>query len=454
MPKITIIGAGSTVFVRNITRDILFLEEFQDAEFALYDVDQKRLDESAMLCEKLNARLGAQATFRQYCGSAERPKALENSHFVICTFQIGGYEPATVIDFEVSKAHGIRHTIADTLGAAGIMRSLRSVPVFLDICDEMLELCPQAWLLNYVNPMAMITWSVTRLRPQIRYIGLCHSVQGTASELAADLDIDENSLSYFAAGINHMAFYLRFEQVQKDGSHKDLYPELLQGYRDGRIPKERKSNPRCPNLVRYEMFRYLGYFVTESSEHFAEYTPYFIKSHKTELIEQFRIPLDEYPKRCIENIEGWQKEFADIQAGIEKELRPSMEYAAKIIHAIWTGQPQVINGNLANNGLIDNLLPGSAVEVPCLVDSQGIQPVKVGNLPPHLAALISTNINVQSLFVEAFAQQDLRWLYHAAMMDPHTAAELSMAEIYALMDDLLSQHRAQAALYQLPDWAR
>ena len=452
MPKITIIGAGSTVFVRNITRDILFLKEFQNAQFALYDVDEKRLGESAMLCEKLNARLGAQATFRQYCGPAERPKALENSDFVICTFQIGGYEPATVIDFEVSKTHGIRHTIADTLGAAGIMRALRSVPVFLDICDEMLALCPQAWLLNYVNPMAMITWAVTRLRPQIRYIGLCHSVQGTAAELASDLEINENSLSYFAAGINHMAFYLRFEQVQKDGSHKDLYPALLQGYRDGRIPKE--PNPRCPNLVRYEMFRYLGYFVTESSEHFAEYTPYFIKSHKPELIEQFRVPLDEYPKRCIENIEGWQKEFADIQAGIEKELHPSMEYAAKIIHAIWTGQPQVINGNLANNGLIDNLLPGSAVEVPCLIDSQGIQPVKVGKLPPHLAALIATNINVQSLFVEAFAQQDRRWLYHAAMMDPHTAAELSVAEIYALMDELLARHREQDALYRLPDWAR
>ena len=452
MPKITIIGAGSTVFLRNIVGDILFLEAFENAEFALYDIDSKRLDESMLIAEKLNAKLGTGARFHRFHGTSERRDALAGSDFVICMFQVGGYEPATVIDFEVSKAHGISHTIADTLGAAGIMRALRSVPLFLEICDEMAVLCPDAWLLNYVNPMAMITWAVTALCPKIRYIGLCHSVQGTASELARDLDIDTDTLSYFAAGINHMAFYLRFEQVQKDGSRKDLYPELLRGFQAGRIPKESAWNPRCPNLVRYEMFRHLGYFVTESSEHFAEYSPYFIKSHRPELIETFRIPLDEYPKRCIEQIDRWDKEFRDIEAGMDQEVRPSREYAARILNAIHTGRPDVINGNLANRGLIDNLPSGAAVEVPCLVDSQGIQPVKVGDLPPHLAALISTNVNVQALFTEAFLRQDRRFLYHAAMMDPRSAAELTPGEIAAFMDDLLARHKEQHELYRLPEW--
>ena len=453
MPRITIIGAGSTVFLRNIVGDTLFLEGFENAEFALFDIDSKRLDESLIICEKLNTKLGKGARFNRFHGISERRRALEGSDFVICMFQVGGYEPATVIDFDVSRAHGIGHTIADTLGAAGIMRALRSVPVFLEICDEMAELCPQALLLNYVNPMAMITWAVTALRPRIRYIGLCHSVQGTASELAGDLEIDEESLSFFAAGINHMAFYLRFEQIQEDGSRKNLYPDLLRGFQEGRIPKENSWNPRCPNLVRYEMFRHLGYFVTESSEHFAEYTPYFIKSRRPELIEEFQIPLDEYPKRCIEQIDRWRSEFSDIQAGVEKDVQPSREYAARIMNAVHGGRPEVINGNLANRGLIDNLLDGAAVEVPCLVDSGGIQPVKVGNLPAHLAALISTNVNVQGLFAEAFLREDKRFLYHAAMMDPRTASELTPGEIHALMDDLLARHKEQRELYRLPDWA-
>ncbi|MEM9424260.1 MAG: alpha-glucosidase/alpha-galactosidase [Spirochaetota bacterium] len=452
MPKISIIGAGSTVFARNIIGDILFLPAFRDAEFALYDIDEKRLNDSLMVCEKMNDKLGTEARFLKFCGPAQRKQALAGSHFVISMFQVGGYEPATVIDFEVSKKHGLRQTIADTLGPAGIVRALRSVPVFLDICDEMLEVCPQAYLLNYVNPMAMISWAISTLRPRIRYVGLCHSVQGTAHELARDLDLPYEELSYFAAGINHMAFYLRFEQIQADGSRKNLYPDMLEAYAAGRIPKESVWNPRCPNRVRYEMFQYLGYFVTESSEHFAEYTPYFIKNGQPELIEQFGIPLDEYPRRCVEQLEGWEKELADIHAGIDKDIRPSKEYAAKIVGAIWTGQPELINGNVANNGLIDNVLAGAAVEVPCLVDSQGIHPVKVGKLPPHLAALIATNVNVQSLFVESFVQEDVRWLYHAAMMDPHAAAELSLARIYALMDELLGEHKKQNSLYRLPPW--
>ncbi len=453
MLKITIIGAGSTVFARNIIGDILFLPEFQELEFALYDIDEKRLDDSIMVCHKINTKLGTKARFTKFCGQAQRKKALECSNFVICMFQVGGYQPATVIDFEVSKKHGLRQTIADTLGPGGIMRALRSVPVFLDICDEILQVCPQAWLLNYVNPMAMISWAISILRPQIRYVGLCHSIQGTAHELARDLELPYESLSYFAAGINHMAFYLRFEHIQSDGSHKNLYPDMLEGYRAGRIPKESSWNPRCPNLVRYEMFKYLGYFVSESSEHFAEYTPYFIKSQQPKLIEQFRIPLDEYPKRCVEQLARWEKQLADITAGIDKDIEPSKEYASKIIQAIETGQPQVIYGNVPNNGLIDNILAGAAVEVPCLVDSQGIHPVKVGKLPPHLAALIATNVNVQWLFTEAFVQQDKQWFYHAAMMDPHASAELSIAQIYALVDELFTEHKKQNSVYQLPNWS-
>ncbi len=458
MPKITIIGAGSTVFVRNIIGDILFVPEFRNTEFALYDINEKRLKESLLVCEKINEKLGARASFHIYCGhgqhqKAQRRKALENSHFVISMFQIGGYDPATLIDFEISQKHGIRHTIADTLGAAGIMRALRSVPIFLELCDDMLQICPRAWLLNYVNPMAMISWAVTTLRPQIQYVGLCHSVQGTAHELARDLDIPEDSLSYFAAGINHMAFYLKLEQVQADGSHEDLYPQLREAYQTGRVPKESEWNPRCPNLVRYEMLKYLGYFVTESSEHFAEYTPYFIKNAKPELIRRFGIPLDEYPRRCREQITGWEKELAEIQKGIDKDILPSNEYASKIVRALWTGCPEVINGNVANHGLIDNVADGAAVEVPCLLDSQGIHPVQVGKLPPHLAALIGTNVNVQSLFVEAFVQEDPQWLYHAAMLDPHTAAELSLDEIHAMTAELLTEHKKQHALYQLPAWA-
>ena len=451
MPKITIIGAGSTVFARNIIGDILFLEAFQETEFALYDLSEKRLNDSLVVCEKMNTKLATKARFTGFCGSAQRKQALAGSHFVISMFQVGGYEPATVIDFEISKKHGLRQTIADTLGPGGLMRALRSVPVFLDLCDDMLQACPEAWLLNYVNPMAMISWAISALRPQIRYVGLCHSVQGTACELARDLELPYESLSYFAAGINHMSFYLRFEQILADGSRKNLYPELLQGYRAGRIPKESAWNPRCPNLVRYEMFQYLGYFVTESSEHFAEYTPYFIKSQQPQLIEQFGIPLDEYPRRCMEQLANWERELADLTAGVEKDIQPSKEYASRVVNGIWTGQHEVINGNVPNRGLIDNILPGAAVELPCLVDSQGIHPVKVGSLPPHLAALISTNVNVQGLFVEAFIREDLRWLYHAAMMDPHTAAELSMAQIYALMDELLLEHKKQD--YPLPTWA-
>ncbi|PIE04448.1 MAG: alpha-glucosidase/alpha-galactosidase [Spirochaetales bacterium] len=448
MPRITVIGAGSTVFMRNIVGDILQYPALANSHFALYDIDQKRLNEAMQVAQALGKSAKSPARFSAH---SQLETALDKADFVITMFQAGGYEPATVIDFEVSRKFGIRHTIGDTLGVAGIMRGLRSVPVFLEIAAKMKELCPGAWLLNYVNPMAMITGTLQTLCPDIKMIGLCHSVQGTAHELAHDLDLPDTSLRYFAAGINHMAFYLTLEEKTADGTWKNVYPRLLQGYKEGYIPKESEQNPRCPNLVRYEMLKYLGYFVTESSEHFAEYTPYFIKNAFPGLIEQFRIPLDEYPKRCIEQKQNWEEHMKELMNGAVQEHSESREYASRIIHSLWTGEPDTINANLLNNGLIDNLPADSCVEVPCLLSNTGIHPVKAGRMPAHLAALIRTNTNVQTLFMEAFIHEDPQYIYHAAMMDPHTSSEIPLEQIYKLTSALLRAHREQKG-YELPPW--
>jgi alpha-galactosidase len=366
---------------------------------------------------------------------------------VVVTFQIGGYEPATVTDFEVPKRYGLRHTIADTLGVGGIMRGLRTVPHLWAICEDMLEVCPDAVMLQYVNPMAINTWAIAEKYPQIRQVGLCHSVQGTAEELARDLDIPLSRIRYRAAGINHMAFYLTFEERLEDGSYRDLYPALKAGYREGRFPKPSSWNPRCPNYVRYEMLMRLGYFVTESSEHFAEYTPYFIKRDRPDLIERFGIPLDEYPKRCVEQVERWKAQATAYREAETIEVGQSREYASSIMNSIWTGEPSVIYGNVRNDGLITSLPQGCAVEVPCLVDASGIQPTRIGALPPQLAALMRTNINVQELTVAALMTEDREHVFHAAMLDPHTAAELDLDQIWQLIEDLIEAHGAW-----LPAW--
>ena len=363
-------------------------------------------------------------------------------------FQIGGYEPSTVIDFDVPKKYNLRQTIADTLGIGGIMRGIRTVPHLWSICEDMLAVCPEAIMLQYVNPMAINTWAISEKFPTIRQVGLCHSVQGTAMELARDLDIPYEEIRYRSAGINHMAFYLKFEHRQRDGSYRDLYPDLVRGYREGRAPKP-TWNPRCPNKVRYEMLTRLGYFVTESSEHFAEYTPYFIKEGREDLIEKFGIPLDEYPKRCVEQIERWKATSEAYRSADRIEVKPSKEYASEIVNSVWTGEPSVIYGNVRNTGLITSLPNGCAVEVPCLVDASGLQPTHIGDLPPQLTALIRTNVNVQELTVAALLTENKQHIYHAAMLDPHTAAELDLDQIWSLVDDLLAAHGDW-----LPAWAR
>ena len=445
-PRIAFIGAGSTVFMKNIIGDVLQSPAISGATIALMDINPERLKESEIVAGKLISTLGVKAKVETY---GDRRKALDKADFVVTAFQVGGYEPCTVTDFEVPKKYNLRQTIADTLGVGGIMRGLRTVPVLWDICADMMEVCPDAILMQYVNPMAINTWAISEKFPKIKQVGLCHSVQGTAMELAHDLDIPIEEIRYRAAGINHMAFYLQFEHRQKDGSYRSLYPDLVKGYREGRFPRPSTWNPRCQNKVRYEMLTRLGYFVTESSEHFAEYTPYFIKEGREDLIEKFSIPLDEYPKRCIEQIARWKKTAEDYKKADKIEIGSSREYASSIMNSVWTGEPSVIYGNQRNNGCITSLPVNCAAEVPCLVDDRGIQPTYVGDLPPQLTALIRTNINVQELTVRALVEQKREHIYHAAMMDPHTAAELDLQQIWDLVDDLLAAHGTW-----LPEFAR
>ena len=445
-PRIAFIGAGSTVFMKNIIGDALQRPALSGATLALMDINPERLEESALVANKLIATLGVPAKVATH---TDRRVALEGADFVVAAFQIGGYEPSTVIDFEVPKRHGLRQTIADTLGVGGIIRGLRTVPHLWALCADMLAVCPRAILLQYVNPMAINTWAIAEKYPGIRQVGLCHSVQGTAFELARDLDIPLKDIRYRAAGINHMAFYLNFEHREADGSYRDLYPDLMRGYREGRLPKPSHWNPRCPNKVRYEMQARLGYFVTESSEHFAEYVPWFIKRGRPDLIERFGVALDEYPKRCIEQIEQWKAQARKYREAERIAVERSDEYASAIMNAVWTGEPSVIYGNIPNKGYITSLPEGCAVEVPCVVDRNGIQPTVIGELPPQLTALIRTNINVQELTVAALMKESREHIYHAAMMDPHAGAELDLDQIWALVDDLLAAHGDM-----LPEWAR
>jgi alpha-galactosidase len=427
MTKITFLGAGSAIFAKNLLVDILSFPELAEATIALHDIDPARLETSTQIARHIAQTLQARPKIE---ACLDRRQALDGADYAISMFQVGGYKPATLTDFEIPKRYGLRQTIADTLGIGGIMRGLRTIPVMLDMCRDMEALCPAVVHLNYVNPMAMNCWAVQKASP-IQTIGLCHSVQGTAAQLANDLDIPVDEINYLAGGINHMAFYLRFEH-----QGQDLYPRLRQALEDGRIPHW--------NRVRYEMFKRLGYFVTESSEHFSEYVPWFIKRDRPDLIDQFNIPLDEYIRRCEAQIAMWQVISEELEQGhFDHPLltaERSHEYGSKIIHSLETGTPRTFYGNVQNDGLIDNLPPGCCVEVPCLVDSGGIRPQAIGPLPPHLAALMQTNINVQALTVEAALTGRRDHIYHAAMLDPHTAAELDLEQIWQLVDDLLEAH--------------
>lgn len=424
MPKIVFVGAGSTVFAKNLLGDILSFPELAAAEIHLHDIDEERLRTSEIVAHRVARTLAARPTI---AATLDRRRALDGADYVITMFQIGGYKPGTVTDFEVPKRYGLRQTIADTLGVGGIMRGLRTIPVLLEMAREMEALCPDAWLLNYVNPMAMNCWALNRATA-IKTVGLCHSVQGTAEQLARDINVPVDEINYVCAGINHMAFYLRFE---RDG--QDLYPLLRQVITAGRVPDW--------NRVRYETLAHLGYFVTESSEHFSEYVPWFIKRDRPDLIERYNIPLDEYITRCESQIAAWKMMRGLLEdESIALEVERSHEYGAYIIHSLETGTPRVIYGNVANDHLIDNLPPGCCVEVPCLVDRNGIQPTRIGLLPPQLAALMQTNVNVQSLTVEAALTGRREHVYHAAMLDPHTAAELDLNQIHSLVDELIAAH--------------
>jgi alpha-galactosidase len=421
--KITIVGAGSTVFAKNIIGDVLSFPELADCVISLHDIDEKRLATSKIVAQKLAHSFHAPATIG---ATVDRREALRGANYVIAMVQVAGYKPGTVIDFEIPKKYGLRQTIADTLGIGGIMRGLRTIPVLVEIVKEMEELCPDALFLNYVNPMAMNCWAIDRVS-DISSVGLCHSVQGTAGELARDIGVPSEEINFTCAGINHMAFYHTFE---RDG--EDLYPAI------NRVLEEDRQPPG--NKVRYEVLKRTGYFVTESSEHFAEYVPWFIKRDRPDLIDEFNIPLDEYISRCETQIATWAGMRDEYEGENPIEHKRSHEYASRIILGMETGRPQVIYGNVPNCGLIDNLPGGCSVEVACLVDRNGIRPTAFGALPPHLAAMMQTSINVQALTVEAALTGKREHIYHAAMLDPHTAAELSLDQIWHLVDDMIDAH--------------
>lgn len=431
MAKITLIGAGSTVFAQNILGDVLSNPELSDSEIALFDIDDERLSTSEIMSRRIGSTLGLDKL--RITATTNRRAALKGADFVILMMQIGGYKPATVIDFEIPKKFGLRQTIADTLGIGGIFRALRTIPVVLDVARDMSELCPDALMMNYVNPMAMISAAVQEAYPKLAYVGLCHSVQETAGHLARTLGEDIKSIDYRSAGINHVAFFSKFEKRLSDGTREDLYPRLRAMAAAGQAPDG--------DNVRFEVLKHLGYFVTESSEHFSEYTPWFIKRGREDLIDRFQVPLDEYIRRCEVQIAEWGVLKHDLEdAARPLEVEKSNEYAAAIIHGMVTGTNHLIYGNVRNDGLISNLPFNAAVEVPCHVDRNGIQPVKVGKVPVQLAAVMRWQINVQELTVEAALTSKREHIYHAALMDPHTAAELAPDEIRVLCDELIAAH--------------
>lgn len=430
MPKITFIGAGSTVFAKNILGDCMLTPSLFESEIALYDIDATRLKESNDMLEAMNKKInGGKAKIKSYCGVEKRKEAVKNSDFIVIAIQVGGYDPCTITDFEIPKKYGIRQTIADTLGIGGIFRTLRTLPVFEEIARDIEEYAPNSWLLNYVNPMAMITGFMLRYTG-VKTVGLCHSVQVCSKELLKNLGMEDKleGIKDFIAGINHMAWLLDIRD--KDGN--DLYPEIKNRVK----AKTEKHN----DMVRFEYIKKLGYYCTESSEHNAEYNPFFIKSKYPQLIEKFNIPLDEYPRRCIKQIEDWKNDSQNLLDGNFLEHKRSREYGSFIMNSILTNEPYKIGGNVLNKGLIDNLVKDACVEVPCLVDANGIQPTHVGNIPPQLAAMNMTNINPQLLTIEAHVTKKLEHIYHAAMLDPHTAAELSIDDIVALCNELIEAH--------------
>ena len=437
--KITFMGAGSTVFARNVIGDCMCTPCLRESEFALYDIDEKRLKESELILSAINRNINeSRATIKTYLGEAQRKDALRGARFVVNAIQVGGYEPCTVTDFEIPKKYGLRQTIADTMGIGGIMRALRTIPVLKAFADDMEEVCPDAWFLNYTNPMAMLTGYMLRYT-KIKTVGLCHSVQHCSRELLKKLDMEDKIEGRVdrIAGINHMAWLLSIHD--KDGN--DLYPEIK------KRAKEKNAREKHEDMVRFDYIDKLGYYCTESSEHNAEYNGFYIKSRYPEMIDAFNIPLDEYPRRCVRQIEGWEKERDGILADGKVTHERGHEYASYIMEAMVTNKPFKIGGNVLNNGLIDNLPAEACVEVPCLVDGSGVNPCRMGPLPLQLAAMNASNIYPQLLTIQAAVTGEKQYIYQAAMMDPLTGSELSIQDIVAMVDELLEAHKDWLPVY-------
>ena len=428
MIKVTFMGAGSTVFAKNVLGDCMCTPALRGLDIALYDIDPVRLDESQKMLEAINRNVQGNATIKSYLGVENRREALRGADFVVNAIQVGLYEPCTVIDFEVPKKFGLRQTIADTLGIGGIFRALRTIPVMLDFAEDMKAACPNAWFLNYTNPMAMLTGAMLRLT-DVKTVGLCHSVQVCAESLFKSVGMENDpDVQTKIAGINHMAWLL---EITKNG--KDLYPEIK--------AKAAALTEKHDNMVRLEIMKRFGYYVTESSEHNAEYMPFFIKDKYPELIDRFNIPLDEYPRRCIRQIEDWKTRSKTLTEDPNLAHERTHEYASYIMEAMVTNKPYKIGGNVLNTGLITNLPHNAVVEVPCLVDASGVTPTFIGDLPEACAALNRTNINVQLLTIEAARTLKKEYIYQAAMMDPHCQSELSIDHIVELCDALIDAHK-------------
>ena len=439
--KITFMGAGSTVFARNVIGDCMCSEILKNSEFALYDIDPKRLKESESILRAINKGKGNPAVITSYCGADNRKAALKGAAFVVNAIQVGGYDPCTITDFEIPKKYGLRQTIADTLGIGGIMRTLRTIPVLEDFARDMEEVCPDALFLNYTNPMAMLSGYMQRYTG-VKTVGLCHSVQVCSERLLTDLDMRDKleGRKELIAGINHMAWLLEI----KDKNGCDLYPEIKK-----RALEKLENDHEGKDLVRYDYIRRLGYYCTESSEHNAEYNMFYIKSKYPELIDRYNIPLDEYPRRCVNQINGWAAQYEELANKDIIEHDRSREYASHIMEAIVTGTPYQIGGNVLNkNFLIENLPEDACVEVPCLVNGRGVNPCSVGKLPPQLAAMNMTNINVQLLTIEAAVTRKKEHIYQAAMLDPHTGSELDMDTIVRMVDDLIDAHGSWLPQYK------
>lgn len=438
--KLTFLGAGSTIFARNVIGDCMCSEVLRDSVFALYDIDGTRINESRTILEAIRKNNGGYGRIECYIGEENRKDALRGADFVVNAIQVGGYDPCTIIDFEIPKKYGLQQTIGDTLGIGGIMRALRTIPVMQSFANDMAEVCPNALLLNYTNPMAMLSGYMQRYTP-INTVGLCHSVQVCSEGLLKALDMDDKleGRKELIAGINHMAWLLEI----KDKNGVDLYPEIKSRV-DAYLAKSDAADK-----VRMDYIKHFGYYCTESSEHNAEYNMFYIKSKYPELIQRYNIPIDEYPRRCVNQIEGWHKEYEEILEKGVKEHTRSHEYASRIMEAIVTGNPYQIGGNVLNKGhLITNLPEDTCVEVPCLVNGSGVHPCFVGALPVQCAAMNMTNINVQLLTIEAAATKKKEHIYQAAMLDPHTGSELDIDTIKKMVDDLIEAHGNYLPKYQ------